>query len=65
MQTAVHSRRAFKSRGRLHQISQLLAVGTEVKNLVIGKNNAVYNTGILNIGLNILQAKDWIYEDQF
>jgi hypothetical protein len=41
MQTAVHIRRGVKSRGRLHQIPQLLAVGTEVKNLVIGTSNAV------------------------
>jgi hypothetical protein len=46
MQAAVHNRRGVKSRGRLHQIPQLPAVGTEVKNLVLGTSNAVHSAGV-------------------
>ena len=64
MQAAVHNRRGVKSRGRLHQILQLPAVGTEVKNLVFVTSNRVHNHGILNIFINMLQVGDWFYEDQ-
>jgi hypothetical protein len=64
MQAAVHSRRGVKSRGHLHQIQQLPAVGTEVKNLVFGTSNAVHKNGILSTVLKIEQAGDWLYDDQ-
>ena len=53
MSAAVHNRSGVKSRGRLHQIQQVPAVGTEVKNLVFRTSNRVHNLGILNIALNI------------
>jgi hypothetical protein len=52
MQAAVRNRRGVKSRGRLHQIHQLPAVLTQVKNLVFGTSNSVHNPGILNVDLN-------------
>jgi hypothetical protein len=46
MQAAMCNRRGVKSRGRLHQIPQLPAFGTEVKNLVLRTSNAVHGAGV-------------------